>query len=222
MNDIPELIVMLTYNDMTVENAYEVFDSCKNTGATCWGFKEEPLPLEEMKKLFSYMKECGKKTFLEVVEYDEEAGLRGARMAAECGCDILMGTLFYESILNFCKEHNLKYMPFVGEVTERPSILGGTIEGMISEAKEYIGKGCDGIDLLGYRYVGDAYELNRRFVAEVNAPVCIAGSVDSFKRLDEIKEASPKYFTIGSAFFDNKFEGTIAQQIDKVCEYLDK
>ena len=222
MNDIPELIVMLTYNDMTVENAYEVFDSCKNTGATCWGFKEEPLPLEEMKKLFSYMKECGKKTFLEVVEYDEEAGLRGARMAAECGCDILMGTLFYESILNFCKEHNLKYMPFVGEVTERPSILGGTIEGMISEAKEYIGKGCDGIDLLGYRYVDDAYELNRRFVAEVNAPVCIAGSVDSFKRLDEIKEASPKYFTIGSAFFDNKFEGTIAQQIDKVCEYLDK
>jgi len=222
MKNKPELVVMLTYNDMTVTNAHEIFEQCKDTKATCWGFKEEPLAIEDMKKLFAYMKECGKTTSLEVVVYDEEAGLKGAGMAAECGCDILMGTVFHESILNFCKENNLKYMPFVGRVYERPSILDGSIDDMIAEAKDYIARGCDGIDLLGYRYVGDAYELNRRVVSEVDAPVCIAGSVDSFERLDEIKEINPRSFTIGSAFFDNKFEGTFAEQIDKVCKYIEQ
>jgi len=58
---------MLTYNDVTVSNAYEVFEQCKNTKAVYWGFKEEGLPLEQMKKLYSYMKSCGKTTVLEVV-----------------------------------------------------------------------------------------------------------------------------------------------------------
>ena len=44
----PILIVMLTYNDETVKNAYEIFDKCKNCKAVYWGFKEEPLPLPEM------------------------------------------------------------------------------------------------------------------------------------------------------------------------------
>lgn len=43
-----------------------------------------------------------KKTFLEVVEYTEEEGLERAKIALECGCDILMGTLFYDSINEFC------------------------------------------------------------------------------------------------------------------------
>ena len=45
---------------------------------------------------------------------------------------------FYDSINNFCKENNLKYMPFVGRVSERPSILEGDIDDMIQEANIYI------------------------------------------------------------------------------------
>ena len=75
-----------------------------------------------------------KKTFLEVVEYTEEEGLERAKIALECGCDILMGTLFYDSINVFCKSNNLKYMPFVGQVEDRPSILKGSIDEMINEA----------------------------------------------------------------------------------------
>ena len=131
---------------------------------------------------------------------------------------ILMGTVFSDRINRFCLEHGLKYMPFVGKVWGRPSVLEGDIDEMIAEAKSYIGRGAYGIDLLGYRYTGDAVELNRRMSAEVDAPVCIAGSVNSFNRLDEIKEAGPWSFTIGSAFFDNKFSGTFAEQIDKVCD----
>ena len=49
------------------------------------------------------MKKQGKSTFLEVVEYTEEQGLKGAEMALECGCDILMGTVYFDSINAFCK-----------------------------------------------------------------------------------------------------------------------
>ena len=67
------------------------------------GFKDSGLPLNEMKELFKHMKKQGKSTFLEVVEYTEEQGLKGAEMALECGCDILMGTVYFDSINAFVK-----------------------------------------------------------------------------------------------------------------------
>ena len=222
MNDNLNLVVMLTHNDKTVDNAYEVFENCKNSKAEFWGFKEKSLPLKEMKKLYAYMKECGKKTFLEVVEYTEKEGLEGAKMAVECGCDILMGTKYFDSINEFCKENNLKYMPFVGQVVERPSILKGSVDEMINEANEYLKKGVYGFDLLGYRFTGDAAELNSKFVSQVDAPVCIAGSINSYKRLDELKNANPWAFTIGGAFFENKFGEDFNEQINNVCEYMEK
>ena len=91
---------------------------------------------------------------------------------------------------------------------------------MIDEAYRYLEKGVYGFDLLGYRYTGDSVTLNKRFVSSVDAPVCIAGSINSYQRLDEIKDASPWTFTIGSAFFENKFCGTFPEQIDKVCDYM--
>lgn len=222
MNNDPVLIVMLTYNDLTVNNAYEIFEECKDSKAVYWGMKEEDLPVKQMEKLYAYMKKCGKKTVLEVVAYTEDKCLEGAQLAVKLGCDILMGTIFSESINELCRENNIKYMPFVGDITERPSVLNGNIEDMINEANGYIKKGAYGIDLLGYRYVGDAVALNREMVRNVNAPICIAGSVDSFERLDELKACAPKAFTIGSAFFENKFSGSFCEQINKVCDYMEK
>ncbi len=129
-----KLIVMLTYNDFTVSDAEQVFEACRNSKACYWGFKEHPLPLDEMKRLYAEMKRCGKTTFLEVVAYSEEEGLAGAKMAAACNCDILMGTTFHDSILQYCREHNLRYMPFVGKVSGRPSVLEGGTEVVIAEA----------------------------------------------------------------------------------------
>ena len=220
MQHEPMLIVMLTHNDKTVMNAAEIFETCKNSAAQYWGMKEEPLPPEEMKALYRMMKECGKTTVLEVVCYTEDKCLEGAQLAVDCGVDILMGTIYSDSIMAFCKEHNLRYMPFVGEVYERPSILGGNIDDIIAEAKEYIRRGAYGIDLLGYRFTGDAVELNRRLVTEVPAPICIAGSINSLERLDEVNEAGPWAFTIGSAFFENDFGEDFCEQINTVCTYM--
>lgn len=220
MPNKPILIVMLTQDDKTIYNARLIFEQCKTSKAQYFGFKESPLPLDEMKELFSDMKKCGKHIVLEVVSYSEEEGLEGAKMAQYCGCDILMGTMYSVKINDFCKQNNIRYMPFVGEVTDRPSVLSGDINNIIAEAKQCIAKGAYGIDLLGYRYTGDASLLNSRLVKELEAPVCIAGSVNSVDRLDEIKSISPWAFTIGSAFFENSFGKDIKEQIDFVYDYI--
>lgn len=220
MNTAPELIVMLTYNDKTVADAPEIFERCKDSQAEIWGFKEEDLPFEKMKELYRQIKLCGKTAVLEVVAYTEDKCLEGAKTAYECGCDILMGTVFYDSVCEYCKEHGLRYMPFVGDVYDRPSVLDGDIDKMIADAKGYIEKGACGIDLLAYRYTGDVHELIKRFLCEVDAPICIAGSVNSFERIDEIMGTSAWAFTIGSAFFEKDFGSDFREQINAVCDHI--
>ena len=51
----PELIIMLTNNDVTVTNAAEVFESSKDLPAKKWGFKDVGLPKEEMIALATFM-----------------------------------------------------------------------------------------------------------------------------------------------------------------------
>ena len=216
----PELIVMLTHDDLTVENAYQVFEDCRDTKALYWGFKEQPLPLAEMQRIYARMKECGKRTVLEVVAYTEAEGQEGAQMAAACGCDVLMGTCFYESILRFCEDHGIRYMPFVGQIAGRPSILQGSVESMLAEAEALKERGASGIDLLGYRYDADAQELIAAMVTRSGLPVCVAGSIDSVERLQFIKDVQPWAFTIGSAFFEHKFGDSIAEQINKLCDFI--
>lgn len=217
----PNLVVMLTHNDHTVSNAPEIFEACKNLPVTYWGMKEDGLSQEQMRQLYAKMRACGKTTVLEVVAYTQDACMAGARLAADCGCDILMGTMFYDSVNAFCQSQGLKYMPFVGKVTGRPSVLEGTPEEMIDQARQCLAKGAYGIDLLGYRYTGDAAALCRQFVSQVDAPVCLAGSINNFSRLDEVKAIAPWGYTIGSAFFEAQFQGTFSQQIQKVLARMD-
>ncbi|MBR4309376.1 MAG: hypothetical protein IKT58_07260 [Oscillospiraceae bacterium] len=220
MTERPQLIIMLTHHDKTVVNAREIFEECKDTKAQYWGLKEIGLSQEEIKGLFSYMKACGKTTVLEVVAYTEETSLEGAKLAVDCGCDILMGTMYFDSVNDICKDHGLKYMPFVGQIHSRPSVLEGEVEDMLAQAKDCLEKGVYGFDLLSYRYTGDPLELSRRFVSSVPAPVCIAGSIHSLQRLEEVKALSPWAFTIGGAFFESCFGQGFKEQINRVYEII--
>ena len=102
--------------------------------------------------------------------------------------------------------------------------MEGTIQGMIDEANNLVDtKGLTGFDLLGYRYTGDAVKLNAEFVKNVRGNVCLAGSVASFQRLDEVKAAGAWAFTIGGAFFEKKFgDLSFGEQIDVVIDYMNK
>lgn len=224
MKQIPELIVMLTHNDRTVADAIDVFKAAKNSKAKYWGFKEVGIPEEEMKDLVARMKAAGKTTFLEVVDYTEEGCVAGAEIGARCGFDVLMGTMYFDSVKAVADKAGMKYMPFVGQISGRPSILEGTIEGMIKEANTLVDtKGVTGFDLLGYRFTGDAVKLNAEFVKHVRGNVCLAGSVASFQRLDEVKATGAWAFTIGGAFFEKKFgDCSFGEQIDIVIDYMNK
>ncbi len=217
--NIPELVVMLTKNDHTAENALEVFDLCKYANAKCWGAKEEGIPLAQMRKLYDAFRDYGKTSFLEVVAYSEPECVAGAKMAVECGCDVLMGTLFFDSVNEICRDNGIRYMPFIGQVSGRPSILEGTAEEMIRQARECVEKGAAGVDLLGYRHC-DGYALSKEVVGNCGVPVCLAGSIDNFTRLDQVMEIKPAYFTIGGAFFDKKFGVGFDRQINRVQDYL--
>jgi len=218
----PELIVMLTHHDKTVPNALELFEECEDLPVTHWGFKDVGLPPQQMKELVGRMKAAGKVTFLEVVSLSEEEGLAGAKLAVEAGFDILMGTVYFESIHQYLKDKPIKYYPFPGHVYSHPSILDGTIGEIVNHARFLEAQGVHGMDLLAYRYVGDARKLLQEVVEATHVPIVSAGSIASFERIAEVWEARAWGFTIGSAFFEKKFmpDGSFKENIRAVTDWL--
>jgi len=218
----PELIVMLTYNDKTVENALELFNEMKDTPVTHWGFKDVGLPPEKMKEVVDSMNAAGKTTHLEVVSLTEEEGLSGAKLAVECGFNILMGTVFFDSINDYLKDKPVKYYPFPGHVHSHPSILDGTIEEIVQHARDMEAKGVDGMDLLTYRYTGDAPTLLKEVVKATRVPIVSAGSIDAYDRIAEVRDTGAWGFTIGTAFFEKKFipDGSFSQNMMAVWDWV--
>jgi hypothetical protein len=218
----PELIVMLTHHDKTVSDALELFQRTRDCPITHWGFKDVGLAPKEMQAVVSAMKDAGKITFLEVVSLSEEEGLRGARLAVELGFDILMGTVFYPSIGAYLKEKPVRYYPFPGHVHSHPSILDGTIEEIVTNACDLEAQGVHGLDLLTYRYSGEATRLLKRVVESTQIPVVSAGSIASFERINEVWDSGAWGFTIGSAFFERQFvpDGSFEENVLAVCNWL--
>jgi len=222
MKHRPELIVMLTYDDVTVKNAMEVFQSCKDLDVKNWGFKNVGLPVPEMKELVQAMKDAGKTVYLEVVTYDEPSCLEAAKLAIECKFDALMGTLYYPSVHKLLTDNGMDYSPFVGKVSGSPSILEGTNEEIIQDAKDMMAKGVKMFDILAYRHVIDGQKLAYEFCAAIDAQVCIAGSISSFERIDVMFDIGPSGFTMGSALFAQKFvkDGDFRANLEAVVDYM--
>ncbi len=219
---VPEFILMLTNNDETVKNSLSIFKECKDLPVKHWGFKDVGLPPNEMKELFTEMKNAGKTTYLEVVSLTEEQGLKGAKLAVEAGCDVLMGTVFFKSIQNYLEGKPIKYFPFPGHIYGHPSKLDGSIDEIVTHAKFLESKGVQGLDLLTYRYHGDAPLLLQKIVNAVSIPIVSAGSIESIKRISEVLKTGAWGFTIGSALFDKKFapKGSFAENIQVVTNWL--
>lgn len=218
----PELIVMLTHHDKTVPEALELFQRSSEYPITHWGFKDVGLSPEEMKPVVRAMKDAGKVTFLEVVSLSEEEGLQGARLAVELGFDALMGTVFYPSIGEYLRDKPVQYYPFPGRVHSHPSILDGTIDEIVSHACDLEKYGVHGLDLLTYRYTGDASRLLAEVVQATRIPIVSAGSIASFERIQEVWDAGAWGFTIGSAFFEQQFvpNSSFEENVFAVCNWL--
>jgi len=218
----PELIVMLTHQDRTVQDALQLFERTRDYPITHWGFKDVGLSPDEMQRVVTAMKAAGKITFLEVVSLSEEEGLRGARLAVDLGFDVLMGTVFFPSIGEYLKDKAVKYYPFPGHVHSHPSILDGTIDEIVVHARELESYGAHGLDLLTYRYAGDAAHLLTQVVQATHVPIVSAGSIASFDRITEVWDSGAWGFTIGSAFFEKQFvpNGSFEENVLAVCNWL--
>jgi hypothetical protein len=218
----PELIVMLTHQDRTVQDALQLFERTQDYPITHWGFKDVGLSPEEMQRVVTAMKAAGKITFLEVVSLSEEEGLRGARLAVDLGFDVLMGTVFFPSIGEYLKDKPIRYYPFPGRIHSHPSILDGTIDEIVAHARELESYGAHGLDLLTYRYAGDASHLLKQVVQATQVPIVSAGSIASFERITEVWDSGAWGFTIGSAFFEKQFvpNGSFEENVLAVCNWL--
>ena len=219
----PNLIVMLTHNDRTLKNAKNIFNECSDLPIACWGFKNVGLSENEMCALLDEMKKADKKTFLEVVTYSEAECLESAQFACEHGFDYLLGTLFYPSVWEYLKNKQIQYYPFVGNVSGSPSVLTGTIDEMIQQVNELQDVSVPGIDLLAYRYDGDApKQLVKSIVSNSKLNTIVAGSIDSVDRIRTIKELQPWGFTIGSALVNQSFVNNAGfrKNLEKVIQIL--
>lgn len=218
----PELIVMLTHHDQTVPNALALFAALQDAPIQHWGFKDVGLPPAQMKTLVRQMQAAGKTTYLEVVSLSEAEGLAGAHLAVEAGFDVLMGTVYFPSIRAYLHDKPIRYYPFPGHVYGHPSILDGTIDAIADHARTLAAEGVAGLDLLTYRYTGDAPRLLQTVVAATALPVVSAGSIASYARIAEVWAAGAWGFTIGSAFFEQKFVpgGSFADNVRAVSAWL--
>lgn len=219
----PKLILMFTHNDLTVPDALEYFDMVKDLDVDYFGFKEIGLEPEKMKLLNKKIHDTGVESFLEVVEYTEDEILGPAKMAVDFGFDYLMGTVYFPSIWDIIKG-KIKYFPFCGKIYDRPSILDGTIEEIVDDAKRIESEGADGFDLLAYRYKyqDKVNDLVLALNDAVDVPVVSAGSINSYDRLEETIKQNVWGFTIGGAFFEKKFvpNGSYRDNVEAVVNRL--
>jgi len=217
-----EFIFFLTYSDVTIYNAVDVFEELKDTAIKYVGFKDVGLPKEKLVKLHDMIKKAGKTSVLEIVTATKEDNVRSAKVGLELGVDLMIGGTFVEETLPMVKGTKTQYFPYIGRIVGHPCLLRGTIEEITKDAKRVETLGANGIDLLAYRYDGDVERLIKSVTSTVGIPVIVAGSIDNVERIRKVAELGAWGFTIGSAIFDKKFvpEGTSKEQIAVVLDEL--
>jgi NAD(P)H-dependent flavin oxidoreductase YrpB (nitropropane dioxygenase family) len=221
-----EFIFMLTHHDVTIPNALEVFEEIKDTGLKFIGCKDIGLPNEKLQELFRKMKNADMTTFIEVVSNDEEKHFMGVEKAIRVGADYLIGGMprFTRKTLEYLKEKkaNLKFFPYIGKVIGHPCVLEGNVDEIVNNGVEFGKMGIHGINLLLYRYTGNVNLLLDRAIDTLKIPLIVAGSIDNFEKIGQMKRKNVWAFTIGGAILEKKFapEKNIKEQVTAVLNLL--
>lgn len=215
---MPEFIFMLTHEDVTVENALEVYDEVRDTDLRYVGFKDVGPSFERLKELADAIHEGGHEVMLEVVSERKEDELRSARAALDLGVDYLLGGTHAGEVAEILGGTGVRYCPFPGRIVGHPSLLRGSIEEISESARKLAAMDAVwGLDLLAYRYDGDVEALARSVVGAVDVPVIAAGSVDGAEKIRRLSDAGVWGFTVGSAIFDGTFPGgSVRERVEAV------
>ncbi len=201
-------IFMLTRDDRTVDNAHEAYEQVRGTALRRVGFKDVGLPWAELRSLARRIRADGRELMLEVVSQTPAAEIASVQAGVELGVDCVLGGRQVDEARRVLGGTGIRYFPFAGPTTGHPTRLAGSLEEIVDDARRLAAlPGVHGLDLLAYRFGGDAPELVRRVVAAVDVPVIAAGSIDRPERIDAMRRAGTWAFTIGGALLDGAFGG---------------
>lgn len=145
-------ILMLTRDDVTVADAYELLDEVLETDVVHIGFKDVGLPLSKMRQLVARLRDAGRVVHLEVVSLAHDDELRSVRVALGIGVDYVLGGTHWRDVAGLLRHSGVRYFPYPGRVYDHPAKLDGSTDEIVADADAIVGC-ADGINLLAYRHV---------------------------------------------------------------------
>ena len=222
----PDFIFMLTRADSTIADAEARLPEALAAGVRHVGFKDVGLPAAALRRLTDAIRRAGATCYLEVVSLDAASEAASARMAVDLSVDVLMGGVRPEAVTPIIAGTPIRYYPYPGEVVGHPCILAGTQAATLQSARRLLATpGVDGLDLLAYRFAGDAEGLMRAVCqAAAGRPVVVAGSLDRAERLAAVVSAGASAFTVGTAALEGVFPCAprLADQLAYILQARDR
>lgn len=219
-----DFIFMLTRSDQTVEDCLELLNLIRPVGLKHIGFKDVGVEPPVLAKLVEGIRAAGAVSYLEVVSATPEAAVRSVKLGRELGVDRILGGTEVNKALEILDGSSSEYYPFPGRPHGHPTKLGGTPELVEQQCREFIAKGCAGVDILAYRATeADPIELVRASRRGIGPDkyLIVAGSVTSIERIRAVSAAGADAFTIGTAVFDGSYnprKGSILSQLEAVLD----
>lgn len=216
-----DFIFMLTRDDQTIEDCLGVMDAIESVDLQHIGFKDVGVDTVTLEELNRRIKERGATSYMEVVSTSAAACLNSARAALEVGVDRLLGGTDVDEALGIVSGSGISYYPFPGFPHDHPTKLGGAPDDVAAHCRQFMNKGCAGVDLLAYRATeADPLALVRACKKALGEGyLIVAGSVDSPEKIHDLAAAGADAFTIGSAVFDGSYaprKGAIRSQLEDV------
>lgn len=218
-----EFIFMLTHNDQTVPNAFEVYEEIRESGVQYVGFKDVGASEAALLSLTQAIHSKGQFAVMEIVSQSRETELASARTALRLGVDYLFGGRHADHVSELLSDSAIRYFPFCGETQGHPTRLLGSIAEIVADAERLSrNPRVNGLDLLAYRSSEEVAGLISQVCEAVSKPIVVAGSIDSFERIATVERYRAWGFTIGSAIFEDRFrQDSACQQVIEILHRHD-
>lgn len=199
-------IFMLTRDDRTVADPVAVWRAVEATGLRYAGVKDVGTDWDTLAAFVDGLHHCGCEAMLEIVNEDPDAELASARAGIEAGVDYLLGGTQVERVAELVGDRRVRYFPFAGAVGGHPVELHGEPEQIAADAAALVAiENVDGVDLLAYRHRADPEGVIEATVAAIDAPVIVAGSIDSPARARRVSQLGAWGLTVGTAILAGTF-----------------
>ena len=207
---------MLTREDRTIPDPVAACTGLGGLGLEQVGFKDVGLAPSLLSDLVTAVHDLGAEASIELVGLEPADEARWAGRAAEAGVDAVLGGAHPQLVTRALAGAPVRYLPFVGEVSGHPTRLGGTVREIVESARRLADLGVQGLDLLAYRFDGDAPALAEAVAGATDLAVVAAGGISTDQQIVAMTHAGVWGFTMGTAVFDGAYRpdaGSVRQRV---------